>query len=372
MRTLFLALGIMLAGCATDLGDPGDAELVNIALTKNQKKGQNIFNTATYNGNGRTCRSCHPSEAGESGTLSPADLQALFAANPNDVLFQHDGADVGSPGTFDRLLSEATFQITIPLPDNVSIVGSSARTVTLLRSVPTTMNIPALDPFLMWDGRDPTLEDQAEGAILAHSQSTFVSDNQLDAIADFQTTLFNRQNLRDFANGGPAPELPLGNTASEIRGRRFFTPDGPDSGCGWCHSGPMLNEVSPFGSEIPPPLPIGSRFITILVSELNRAGLPVYTFRFTNPDGSTTDVETPDPGRALITGDVADVNAFKIQTVWGVKDTAPYFHDSNAKDLDELMVFYDMAFSAFFELPPGEHFFSDQDKADIIAFVKLL
>ena len=62
----------------------------------------------------------------------------------------------------------------------------------------------------------------------------------------------------------------------------------------------MLNETNEF---IPvPPLRRGGRFQSILVSELNAIGNPVQDFVFENPDGTTTTVSSPDPGRALITG----------------------------------------------------------------------
>jgi cytochrome c peroxidase len=43
----------------------------------------------------------------------------------------------------------------------------------------------------------------------------------------------------------------------------------------------------------------------------------------------------PDPGRALITGDPNDLLNFKIATLWGIKDTAPYFHDNSARTLED-------------------------------------
>src|SRR3954471_7520564 len=47
---------------------------------------------AALPGGGRTCLTCH---SRETGTLSPQDVQALFAADPEDALFRHDGRDDG-------------------------------------------------------------------------------------------------------------------------------------------------------------------------------------------------------------------------------------------------------------------------------------
>src|SRR5688500_9278657 len=134
--------------------------------------GQHLFNKGDFDGNGRTCATCHPSAAGQSGTISAADVEARFQANPNDPLFLHDGADTVGGNTFDRIREHATVLVEIPLPANVSIRGSSARSVRLARGVPTTMNTPALDPVLMYDSRAPNLPEQARGAIAGHAQST--------------------------------------------------------------------------------------------------------------------------------------------------------------------------------------------------------
>ncbi|MBK8235394.1 MAG: hypothetical protein IPK74_07555 [Deltaproteobacteria bacterium] len=103
------------------------------------------------------------------------------------------------------------------------------------------------------------------------------------------------------------------------------------------------------------------------MSELNKAGNPVQSFVVDNGDGTTTVIDSPDPGRALVTGDPAEANFFRIPTVWGAKDTAPYFHDNSAADLDELMAHY----SDYFQivgLPP----LSMDERADIIAYMQLL
>ena len=68
---------------------------------------------------------------------------------------------------------------------------------------------------------------------------------------------------------------------------------------------------------------------------------------------------------------------FKIPTVWGVKHTAPYFHDNSSKNLVELMNHYDDAIFVLSETDNpettlGQVDLSEQDKADIIAYMNLL
>ena len=279
------------------------------------------------------------------------------------------------------MLVDATILVEIPLPPNVSLADDpNARSVVVRRGIPTTRNTPALDPVLMLDGRDPDLAAQARNAIRNHAQGTsFVSDPELQGIADFERTenFFSSEVLRLFAQGGPPPQLPQGNTESEQRGRRFFE-DAPLTGdlkhglCAACHSGPMLNQTNQFA---PPPAVPGMRFQSVLVSEFNAARNPVHDFVFRNPDGSTTVVRSPDPGRALISGRPqgdggGNLNAFKIPSLWGVRDTAPYFHDNSAKTLEDVVAHY----ATFFLLVTGPNplILTEQDRQDIVAYMKLL
>jgi cytochrome c peroxidase len=89
----------------------------------------------------------------------------------------------------------------------------------------------------------------------------------------------------------------------------------------------------------------------------------VRTLVFRNPNGSETRVPTPDPGRALITGRVEDVNVFKISSLWGVRRTAPYFHDNSARTLEDVAAHYDKFFAVVI---PGNPL-TVQDQADIVA-----
>jgi cytochrome c peroxidase len=233
----------------------------------------------------------------------------------------------------------------------------------------------------MLDGRQPDLRAQAQGAIHDHAQNTVEpSPKDLRRLALFQLTdrFFSSPALQQFARGGPAPKLPRGSTESEQRGRRFFEDvpipaDGSSKAglCATCHSGPMLNETNQF---LGLPVLTGSRFQNVLVSEFNAAGNPVRDFIFTNPDGTTTVISSPDPGRALITGESQvfpfdNVNAFKIPSLWGIRHTAPYFHDNSAKTLEEVMVHY----ARFFAVVSNQQvLLTEQDQADMVAFLKLL
>jgi len=217
---------------------------------------------------------------------------------------------------------------------------------------------------------------QARGAIKDHAQATrSPTVRQLDLIAAFQHTprFFSSIPLLNYAYRGAEPTLPAGNTPAERRGRRFFVDAAPSGDfktglCAGCHSGPMLNETNRF-VPVPPRAP-GGRFQSIGVSEFNTAGNPVIDFVFTNPDGSTTTISSPDPGRALITGNAQDpesLNAFKIPSLWGVDRTAPYFHDNSAKTLDDVARHYAVLFGAISPIV-----LTEQDQRDMVAYMKLL
>ena len=343
-------------------------------------EGERLFRKETFGGNGRTCETCH---SRGTGTLSPEDVQAL---PPGDPLFRHDGLDDGISGT-SRITQHATIRVVRPLPPNVKIAGDPAATsVVLLRGIPTTINTPALDPALMYDLRARNLSDQALGAIHDHAQNTVEpTEAQLAMIAEFQRSdkrFFSSDELQDFARGGPPPVLPPGTTKSEQRGRLMFietefTPGSTNGICALCHAGPMLNQTSPFNFGAPP----GARIANIGVSERNLLNLPVYTFLIDNGAGNVRAVTMPDPGIPLTNPRPPGVpppsvrhpaffaGFFKIPSLWGVKKTAPYFHDNSAKTLEEVAAFYTNLFANNRDFPVQ---LTPQDEADMVAYLKLL
>jgi cytochrome c peroxidase len=373
---------------------------------RNVLEGRRLFDRETFGGNGRTCLTCHSEET---GTVSPEDARRRFRINRHDPLFVHDGSDdddgdgFGDGEHVTRMLTDATILMRIELHPNVVLKNDpSARFVTVRRGIPTTINTPALDPVLMYDGRQPTLESQAHGAITDHAQAIrMATSRELELIAGFQQhapRFFSSLALFFFAHGGGAPKLPEGRTASEKRGRTFFEDLPPDFSvtppnfkvgvCATCHSGPLLNQTNQF---LPLPVPPGTRFQTVLVSELNEGRNPPIDFVFHNQNalGRIIELSSPDPGRALITGRADDsdpassestfdhLNAFKISPLRGIRRTAPYFHDNSAETLEDVLRHYRTFFAILTDLDgPGPEpplvDLTDRDQRDIIAFLKLL
>ena len=212
--------------------------------------GKRLFDKETFGGNGRTCKTCH---SRETGTLTLADVQRIVEKSDPDNLLIDDALDEDGVGTT-RLQTHATIRTTIPLPPWLSLADDPGAThVTVFRGIPSTLNTPALDPVLLHDGRAPTLQEQALGAVHDHYQNTSEpTAAQLDAIAEFQRTdahFFSSHALRRFAGTGAPPELPRGRTPAERRGREFlvdapFAPLPRRGICALCHSGPMLNMVN--------------------------------------------------------------------------------------------------------------------------------
>jgi cytochrome c peroxidase len=352
----WILIGV-LAGC----GGAAPSEDAVVGATQSDlsaRGGEAIFDHVTFEGNGRTCSTCHTDRS--AGALSPEEVQARYAEDPTDPLFRSLDSDDGVGNDYSRLLADATIRINVALPDFLSLADEpGARSVTVNRAIPTVKNI-ALDPVLMSDGREPSLESQAAGAIRDHFQATETpSRNQLRQLARYEKSQFSSWRLFFYSLGAPAPKLPQGRTASEQRGRAFFLPDGA---CGMCHGGPMLNEMTEYSFFGPP----GSRFADVMVSEFNEGNQPVHTYHATFPDGSVFEFPFADPGRLLQTSDPMDLGAFKITTLWGVRKTAPYFHDNSAKTLTQVVDHY----AAMFE--QNDFILTDQDKADIVAYMRLL
>ena len=106
-------------------------------------EGKRLFDSETFGGNGRTCRTCH---GRTTGTVSPADAQLLFKTRPGDPLFLADGSDDGNGGGTSRIQEHATILMSIELPPNIKLVVNNVVTnathVTVRRGIPTTINTP--------------------------------------------------------------------------------------------------------------------------------------------------------------------------------------------------------------------------------------
>ena len=121
--------------------------------------------------------------------------------------------------------------------------------------------------------------------------------------------------------------------------------------CTTCHDTPKAGNHS-----IPAPLDIG-----LTDASRRTPDLPLYTLRHTQAPFEI--VQTTDPGRALISGKWKDIGRFKGPILRGVAARAPYFHNGSASDLDAVVDFYNQRFGIGF---------TDEEKADLVAFLRTL
>lgn len=364
-------------------------------------EGTRAFTLEHFGGNGRTCETCHSLPT---GTFSLEQARARFAANPDDPLFRPLDSDHGDGQSYQRLLRNGTVSVRIPLPPGVKLADDTDATeVVLFRGTPSFRNVAGLDPILMHDGRAPDLQAQALDAIQVHAENRREpTQAELDAIAHVQRGDFTSPEILAYANGGPPPGLPEGNTASEKRGRAFFVEQPVDLStghgiCAICHSGPLLDTTNEHIAALFPPVPLpgidipfdpgaGWRLFTNGSAEENRPGLPVRQWLLQDNTGNWLPVSSPDIGFALapkVVGvperfaDVAPAfraNIFKISSLRFIAHTAPYFHNNGAATLEEVVGHYDRFFRAGFGFtrPASRIALDEQAKADIVAYLRRL
>lgn len=120
--------------------------------------------------------------------------------------------------------------------------------------------------------------------------------------------------------------------------------------CTTCHNTPNAGNHS-----IPMPLNIG-----IADASRRTPDLPLYTLR--NKE-TGAEVQTTDPGRALITGKWQDIGRFKGPTLRALAARAPYFHNGSAANLREVVGFYNDRFGIGF---------TEQEIQDLVSFLNAL
>nr|CCO25555.1 Hypothetical protein Nit79A3_3156 [uncultured bacterium] len=120
--------------------------------------------------------------------------------------------------------------------------------------------------------------------------------------------------------------------------------------CSSCHSTPNA------GTHSVPRL-----FNTGLADARRRTpDMPLYTLK-NNATGEI--VESTDPGLAMVTGHWADIGRFKTPSLRGLESRSPYFHNSSAEELSDVVRFYDQRFRMGLNA---------QERADLIAFLAVL
>jgi hypothetical protein len=314
--------------------------------------------------------------------------------------------------------STAQFAIT-GIQDPYSCPQSTATEPAFYRRPLPATNLDFLSA-VMWDGRETikntsgaidltaSLTQQAIDATVGHAHATTpLTSQQLAQIAQivpFETALYTAQmedenagSLTAFgALGGPhnlstqpffiGINDSLGgafnpnvftlynnwanlnsqpNRRAVVRGQALFNtlqfeitgvgglPDIKAGTCTTCHDSPNVGNHS-----FPVPLNIGTTAYPALPA-LDVSGLPVYTAQCS--DGSV--VQVTDIGRAMISGQCADIGKVKGPILRGLAGRAPYFHNGAAATLDDVVEFYNERFNLNL---------TTQQKSDLVAFLQTL
>ncbi len=227
------------------------------------------------------------------------------------------------------------------------------------RRAPPVSNA-AYAPLQFWDGRSPSLEDQAKGPIqnpieMGNTHQAMIQtvdkiagyieefrevfgegpitvDQVAEAIAAFERTVVTTDSKFDrYARGDHQALTPL-----ERQGLEIFNGKGH---CTSCHWGPYFSDG-----------------------------------RFHNLGVPAKDPKNPDKGRYDVTKDLRDMGAFKTPTVRDAARRAPYLHDGSEKTLESLIDFYNRGGGKDPNLDPlmvplG---LTKHERSALVAFIKAL
>lgn len=139
-------------------------------------------------------------------------------------------------------------------------------------------------------------------------------------------------------------------------------PDVPNGFCGTCHDTPNVGDHSVAApldigiADAGPNAPPGLEFLDV-------SGLPVFTLTCTQGPNAGNIYYVTDPGRALITGQCADIGKVKGPILRGLASRAPYFHNGSAATLMDVVNFYNERFGLNF---------TDRQKQDLVNFLNTL
>jgi cytochrome c peroxidase len=305
------------------------------------------------------------------------------------------------------------------------LTSPTTGTVSMYRRPLPSTNLPFLSA-IMWDGREPSLSNQSVDATLIHAQADPTkppTPAQQAEIVAFETGLFTAQIFDNKAGvlhshdatGGPValslqkffpgindpinpPSPPgffdpnifdlykpwlglpsvgeLAYRLSVARGEEVFnttkikikdvtglndvlgTPV-IDGFCGTCHDSPNVGNHS-----VKAPLNIGiANAGPDAPPALDISGLPVFTLKCLAGPLTGNKFFVTDIGRAMITGQCADIGKLKGPILRGLAARAPYFHNGSAATLLDVVNFYDQRFGLNF---------TDQQKQDLVNFLNAL
>jgi hypothetical protein len=350
--------------------------------------------------NGQSCTTCHIPE--EAWSINPGTLQRLFnetdGKHPvfNTLDANNPNMDVSTSqsrrAAFSMLLNRGVFRRGgVPRPNSeweliaVDDPHGFANLNLLVhwRRSMTTIGFPIGSATIGWDGghtgknRYEGLVTQANRTIIGALQGPPAAAEVIADIVDFESSLFAAQLTvpgvgrldSDGARGGAEVlsamqrvEGPFNlfdawandanpKRAQIARGQAVFNSiNVSHRSCNVCHNAANI------GTNIQNTL----FDINSTSAKARTPDLPLYTFR-NKTTGETR--QLTDAGRGNITGRWEDLGSFKTPTLRALAARAPYFHNGIAATLEDVVRHYEKNF---------EFVFTDQERADLVAFLNAL
>lgn len=324
-RTLILTIGsITFAAGLTSLAEAGHLDPLLV------EQGRQIFFNETFNGNGRTCATCHRSQ--DNFGLTPAFIAELPS---NDPLFVAE-TNPELALDFENPLLMRNFGLILENNDGFADLANDFN----MRGVPhlLAMNVSvasAAGPRTGWGGDgapgDGSLRSFATGAVTQHFPKTLnrlpgvdfrlPTEAELDALEAFQLSLGRHDDL----------QLPLPITGIiAARGQEIFM-DNTLGKCNACHFNAGANgDPAIFGPG---------------AGNLNfNTGVEALPDQ---PADLTNELVPPDDGFG-IPGD----GTFNTPPLVEAADTGPFFHNNSVETIEGSVGFYNGA--AFNNSPAGQ------------------
>ena len=323
---------------------------------------------------------------------SPADVAAVIGhlgpvPAPPDGRLTAAKAELGQRLFEDPSLSGdgSTACMTCHLPDHgyarSAKLGPAYPSQTERRNAPTLINVAYNEP-LIWDGRAPSLDEQATDPIRsvlhmssdldhvvdrlaavpsyledfarAYGDEAITPERIANAIASFERTLVFDGSPLDLYMDGDESAL----SERHKRGLALFM---GKANCIACHHGPNLTDHRFHNLGVPDDHVTGDPAVMASIrSDARGTGYQ---------DWATLD---EDPGRAQVTQDPADLGAFRTMGLRNIKESPPYMHNGALRTLEDVVRFYDRG--------GGDHpnkseqivplGLTDDEVADLVAFLE--
>jgi cytochrome c peroxidase len=317
--------------------------------------------------------SCQPSPLPQPYTiLTPEGFVEMVI--PEDNPTTEEGVLLGEKLFFDPILSvDSTISCSschrpeLAFTDGAAVsIGTAGRQGH--RSAPSLYNVGFHYKGVFWDGRSPSLEEQAlhplsdsleMGAdwpliaerLKAHTiypdlfaaafpAQPISSENTARALAQYQRTLISANSKFDQVMAQKATF-----TAQEKRGWMIFFDAGypavPMAECSHCHTDPLFTNLG---------------------------------FANNGLDSSLTLLDFPDQGLGAVSGNKYDNGKFRVPTLRNIALTAPYMHDGRFQTLEEVVIHYNQGghYAENVDANVRPLHLTEQDQADLIAFLATL